>query len=97
MIKGLFISKTNGYLSYIVPNNILRTTTYDVVRRYILENYYVDQIADLGSGVFDNVTASTVVIGIMNKANCFKTKVVTDIYNIERHDYKIKIFDQRVI
>jgi len=94
ILKGLFVSKKNGYLTYIIPNNILRTTTYDIVRRYILENSHVEQIVDLGSGVFDNVTASTIVLGISNRKTTNKTKVITNLKNIEKYDFEIKTFDQ---
>lgn len=94
IVKGLFLSSENGYLTYIIPNNILRTTTYDVVRRYLLENSHIEQIVDLGSGVFDNVTASTVVLGLSKKETTSKTKVITEINSIERYDFSTKIFDQ---
>jgi hypothetical protein len=94
IVKGLFVSSENGYLTYIIPNNILRTTTYDVVRRYLLENSHIEQIVDLGSGVFDNVTASTVVLGLSKKATTSKTKVITEINSIEKYDFKTNIFDQ---
>lgn len=94
ILKALFVSNKNGYLTYIIPNNILRTTTYDIVRRYILENSHVEQIVDLGSGVFDNVTASTVVLGIRNRKTTNKTTVITNLKNIEKYDFEIKTFDQ---
>ena len=67
IMKGIMLSNKNGILSYIVPNNILRTTTYDLVRRYILDNTSVSQIVDLGSGIFEKVTASTITIQLMNQ------------------------------
>lgn len=94
IVKGLFVSNENGYLTYIVPNNILRTTTYDVVRRYLLENSHIEQVVDLGSGIFDNVTASTVVLGLSNKPTTSKTKVITEIKSIEKYDFSTKVFDQ---
>ena len=94
ILRGLFVSAQNGHLFYIVPNNILRTTTYDIVRRYILENAHIDQIVDLGSGVFDNVTASTVIFGLSNKDSNQKTKVITEINDLEKYDFTEKIFRQ---
>lgn len=94
IIKGLFLSNKNGYVTFIVPNNILRTTTYDIVRRYILENSHVEQIVDLGSGVFDNVTAATIVLGLSNRKTTNETKVITNLNNIEKYDFEIKIFNQ---
>ena len=62
IMKGIMLSNKKGVLSYIVPNNILRTTTYDLIRKYILDNTSVSQIVDLGGGVFKNVTASTITL-----------------------------------
>lgn len=94
IIKGLFVSNKNGYLCYIIPNNILRTTTYDIIRRYVLENSHVEQIVDLGSGVFDNVTASTIVLGLSNKKTTSNTKVITEIKNLGEYEFETKTFDQ---
>lgn len=94
IVKGLFLLKKNGYLSYIVPNNILRTTTYDIVRRYLLETSHIEQVVDLGSGIFDNVTASTVVLALSNRTTTSKTKIITEISDIEKSEFETKIFDQ---
>ena len=69
IMKGIMLSNKNGIISYIVPNNILRTTTYDLVRRYILDNTSVSQIVDLGSGIFEKVTASTITMQLLNNKN----------------------------
>lgn len=61
-LKGISLLKPKGLFSYIIPNNILRTTVYDVVRKQILENWKIQKIADLKDGVFKGVTASTVII-----------------------------------
>jgi len=94
VVRGLFVSAQNGHLFYILPNNILRTTTYDIVRRYILENAHIDQIVDLGSGVFDGVTASTVIFGLTNKDSNQNTKVLTEIKDLEKYDFTLKTFRQ---
>ena len=86
ILRGLFESQKSGTLTYIVPNNLLRTTTYDLVRKYLLDNSKIEELVDLGSGVFDNVTASTIVFRISNnKQNAnHETKIITNIKDIEK-------------
>lgn len=62
ILQGINLLKKDGVFSYIVPNTILRTTTYDVVRKQILENTFIQEIVDLKGKVFEGVTASTVIL-----------------------------------
>ena len=66
VLKSLKLLKSAGRFSFIVPNNILRTTVYDIVRRQILENHKIERIVDLKAGVFAKVTASTIVLVIQS-------------------------------
>ena len=52
----------NGLVSYIIPNGFLRTTTYDVTRKFLLEKTKINSIVDLKEGVFQGVTASTIIL-----------------------------------
>lgn len=89
ILRGLLECKKGGILTFIVPNNLLRTTTYDLIRKYLLEKSQIDEIVDLGSGVFDNVTASTIIFRVSNQANLLnKTNIITDIENIEQRLFK---------
>ena len=84
ILQGLFLASNKGVLSYIIPNNILRTTTYDLIRKYILENTSIKSIVDLGSGVFEKVTASTITLEltkVINENN--KVCILTDVKNLE--------------
>lgn len=96
ILRGLFDCKTKGVLSFIVPNNLLRTTTYDLVRKYILDNAKIEELVDLGSGVFDNVTASTIIIRLRNEKNNsnHNIKIITEIKNIERQEFKKTTIEQ---
>ena len=95
MICGLILNKTNGFLSYILPNNILRTTTYDRIRKYLLDNTIIHQIVDLGAGVFDNVTASTIILLLQNQKDKENyVKVISDIEDFEKKQYTIKEIKQ---
>ena len=95
VICGLILNKTNGFLSYILPNNILRTTTYDRIRKYLLDNTIIHQIVDLGAGVFDNVTASTIILLLQNQKDKESyVKVISDIEDFEKKQYTIKEIKQ---
>ena len=62
LLRGIRLLDNKGMFGFILPNNILRVTVYDIIRRYILDNCCVKQIVDLKSGVFENVTASTIIL-----------------------------------
>ena len=95
VIGGILLNKIGGSLNYILPNNILRTTTYDRVRKYILDNTRIKQIVDLGAGVFENVTASTIIILLQNKKQKDSfPKIITDINDLEKRQYKAKEMNQ---
>lgn len=68
LIKGIRLLKNHGLFGFIIPNNILRTTTYDIIRKFILDNCKILKIVDLGVGVFEGVTASTIIL-ILEKEN----------------------------
>ena len=69
LIKSILTARDSGLFSFIIPNNILRTTTYDIVRKFILENCKIVKIVDLGSGVFEGVTASTVILVLQKETD----------------------------
>ena len=66
ILKGIKLLKEKGIFSFIVPNNILRTTVYDTVRGHILTHSKIDHIVDLKANVFAGVTASTIILNIIN-------------------------------
>lgn len=60
--RGSQILRDRGALTFIVPNTLLRVTSYQNTRQYVLENMRVSSIVDLDVGVFDSVTASTIIV-----------------------------------
>ena len=36
LVKSIKLLKNHGLFGFIIPNNILRTTTYDIIRKFIL-------------------------------------------------------------
>jgi adenine-specific DNA-methyltransferase len=89
IFKGILLINKEGVLSYITPNNLLRTTTYDNVRKFILEKCKLLELVDLGGGVFEKVTASTVITTVQKCEKEFvrdgnTVSVVTNIIDLER-------------
>jgi len=93
LIKSKDFLKDVGLISFIIPNNLLRTTTYDIVRKQFLDNFDISEIIDMGTGVFEGVTASTIIIR-MRKNNNEKTRnrnLVEIILNFKNLKNKNKI------
>ena len=84
IFRGNQILKENGYFSFIVPNGLLRTTTYDMARKFILDNYHIDFIADLKDGVFKGVTAPTIIFRFSkSKSNNEDTLIIDANYSAD--------------
>lgn len=62
--RGSQLLRSKGILSYIVPNTLLRVTSYSRTRQFVAETLSVVEIVDLDVGIFNKVTASTVIIKI---------------------------------
>ena len=76
ILKANKLLKANGCVSFIVPNGLLRSTTYDMTRKFILENYHIDLIADLKGGVFEKVTAPTIIFKFSKSKSKENTLIV---------------------
>lgn len=97
LLKGKKLIKKNGNLIYIIPNNILRGTVYDVIRYELLINNDINSIVDLGEGVFSKVTASTILFQLSNKTSPdFETEILTDVESLQENKYKTKYINQNV-
>ncbi len=88
LFRGVILNGPAGTLTFITPNNLLRATTYSNLRKFILERCKILQIVDLGSGVFDNVTASTIITTLQKCDNLLlrnanPVSVIGGIKNIE--------------
>ena len=96
ILKGIILCKINGYLSFIIPNNILRTTIYDSIRMFILNNTSINELVDLGSGIFKNVTASTIIMQLSNISNNDNLcKIITNIIDLKCNKYDITLIEQK--
>jgi len=96
ILKGIMLCKINGYLSFIIPNNILRTTIYNSIRMFILNNTSINELVDLGSGIFKNVTASTIIMQLSNISNNNNLcKIITNIIDLKCNKYDITLIEQK--
>tara|TARA_R110001583_G_scaffold62101_2_gene183024 strand:- start:10392 stop:13394 length:3003 start_codon:yes stop_codon:yes gene_type:complete len=59
--KLIYLTKSNGFCSYIVPNTFLSASTYKKLRKLIIENFEVLELFDLGLDVFENVVVESVM------------------------------------
>lgn len=94
--KSIKLLKNKGELGFILPNNLLRTTTYEVTRNFILNCCKINSIVDLSKGVFDKVTASTIILLLVKENDKKliennKIKIVSNISEINSNiiDYMI--------
>ena len=89
--RGYNTTKTNGFLGYITPNTLLRVTTYNQVRQFILANSYIVSIVDLKTGIFQGVTASTITMLLKKCQNKQKSSIL----ELSENDIvKLKEFNQ---
>jgi len=73
--RGVSLLRPNGLFSMIIPNTFLRATTYEDLRRNLLENYSLLEITDAGPDVFPGVTASTTILIIKKDKKSRKVRV----------------------
>ncbi len=103
VIMGIKLLRESGSLSFIVPNNLLRTTTYDIVRKFILDTTKIMQIVDLGGGIFKDVTASTILLllqkeTLLNKKENNQIEILSNIEDFTNKKYSnVKITQNNFI
>lgn len=77
--KGLNIIKLNRRLSFIIPNTFLRVTSYEETRKFIINNYAIISVVDLGVDVFNSAVTSSIILTIEK--------------NSKNNDNEIEIFE----
>ncbi len=80
IIRSLDLLKPKGFLGFIVPNTILRTTTNDFIRQFILKETHIQEILDLKEGIFKGITASTILLFLQKTKNSIAPTMIN--YNI---------------
>ncbi|MCX6737069.1 MAG: N-6 DNA methylase [Candidatus Parcubacteria bacterium] len=69
--KGLNLLKTGGRLGFIVPNTILTHSSFKELRNFILSNFTIEIIVNLGAKVFKDAQVDTIIL-IFKKDKCAK-------------------------
>ena len=78
--KSFNLLKEHGEFAFIIPNTFLRVTSYHESRKYFIENFNFRELADLGSGVFDGVVTTAILLVASKEEykNNTKLKIIKD-------------------
>lgn len=87
LISNNLLNRRIGSYCYIIPNNLLRATSYDIIREFMLKNTHIESIVDLGKAVFKNVTASTVILHSSLKTLKDKSLIINNVKSLSRKNY----------
>ncbi len=89
IIRSIELLKAGGQLGFIIPNTILRTTTNDFIRQYILENTHIEEIVDLKEGIFKDITASTIMMFLQKIESSTNPTIINhEVQDISNYQYK---------
>jgi len=86
-VYGLFIElslmkllRQGGFVSFIIPHTLLSNDSFQKLRRMLLKNSFLEEVIDIGPGVFQNAKNETMIFiakKILNKrGNSKRCKVV---------------------
>lgn len=67
--KSLDILKANGYLSFILPGNLLSNNNFASIRKLILDKACILEIINLGEGIFNNVGMNMLIISLLKQTD----------------------------
>lgn len=62
--KGLQLLNSKGKFGFIIPNSLLYQSSYEKLRKLILQKWNIENIVRLPDNVFQNVKAETLIITI---------------------------------
>jgi hypothetical protein len=86
--QGVRLLRRKGFQTYITPNTLLRVTSYSNIREFLVNNTTLLEIMDLDVGVFENVTASTIVFSLVNEKSQLDNEVKIK-RNMEPNNYNV--------
>jgi len=83
--RSLQILNKNGTLGFVLPNSLLYQSSYERIRKLILDDWYVSNIVRLPDNVFHKVKAESIIVAISGAeqlANCLFYPKESTIYAI---------------
>jgi len=82
---GLDLLREDGVLGYIIPNKFLVLKSAKWLRKYILDNFTIEEIADISNlKVFKDVSVYPILIFIRNKKEGKRIRTYDSIEDIEK-------------
>lgn len=88
---GLNALKANGKLCYITPNSFMRNSSQSALRKYLVENKYIQSITDYGTvPVFDKIATYT-AITLLNKSGNIQQMKYTMMKSIDSISYQSNV------
>ena len=87
-----FILKNKGKGSYIIPNSWLNNLFLKDVRKYILNNFFIVEIANTPSGVFSDANVDTIILNVENTKK-FNSKI--KIFLLENNEFIFNHFSEQ--
>ncbi len=64
--KGCDLLKKNGYLGLITPSSLFTNIGFTIVRKFLIYNYEIKSILDLGSNVFSDASVDSGIVILKN-------------------------------
>lgn len=81
--KAYFLSKENAKICFIYPKTWMGSDSFSKYREFITNNFRIHNIINLGYGIFENATVST-VITVFSKSSISSNDIL--LYQLERNE-----------
>jgi type I restriction-modification system DNA methylase subunit len=87
--KGCKLLSSNGYLGFITPSSVFTNIGFTGVRLFLLNNYQIKSIVDLGANVFSDASVDSGIIILKNDKN--ENHIILG----SRNDFQFKEFSKK--
>lgn len=87
--------RKSGFIVFIIPNNILTNSNYNLVRKFILNSYIIKLVIDIGSSVFESASVDSCIFSIQNSSPNITSKLNYSLINKDQfHNLSYKSYLQ---